>query len=110
MEKHIMGGISYTLGTDGLYYPDLTLPKGTDYQIGKYGKMRADYLKKRRKSMYQELVFAGKWNEYLHEVDEEGHQRIELLMEQMKIDAGITEQLKTTGHAEEIVLKEIVNC
>ncbi len=28
MEKHIMGenGISYTLGEDGLYYPDLYLP------------------------------------------------------------------------------------
>ncbi len=30
MEKHIMGenGISYTLGEDGLYYPDLYLPEG----------------------------------------------------------------------------------
>ena len=29
MEKHIMGenGISYTLGEDGLYYPDLYLPE-----------------------------------------------------------------------------------
>lgn len=43
MEKHIMGenGISYTLGADGLYYPDLTLPKGTEYTIGRYGRMRA---------------------------------------------------------------------
>ena len=29
MEKHIIGenGISYILGEDGLYYPDLQLPK-----------------------------------------------------------------------------------
>ena len=123
MEKHIMGenGISYTLGADGLYYPDLMLPKGTDYQIRKYGRTRADYIKKRRKSMYYELVFAGKWNEYLHEIDEECNQKIEALMEQMKADAGITEQLKTTDQmkwvglmnnlknaAEEIVLTEIV--
>ena len=32
MEKHIMGenGISYTLGEDGLYYPDLYLPEETE--------------------------------------------------------------------------------
>ena len=38
MEKHIMGenGISYTLGEDGMYYPDLYLPEETEYPIGKY--------------------------------------------------------------------------
>lgn len=47
MKKHIVGenGISYTLGKDGLYYPDLKLPDGTDYPIGKYGHMREKYLK-----------------------------------------------------------------
>ena len=36
MEKHIMGenGISYTLGEDGLYYPDLYLQEETEYSIG----------------------------------------------------------------------------
>lgn len=71
--------------------------------------------------MYLELVFAGKWNEYLHEVDEECHQRIEVLVEQMKAGAGATEQLKATDQmkwvglmnnlknaAEEVVLRELV--
>ena len=42
MEKHIMGenGISYTLEEDGLCYPDLYLPEGTEYPIGKYGILR----------------------------------------------------------------------
>ena len=46
MEKHIMGenGISYTLGEDGLYYPDLYLPEETEYPIGKYGMLRKIYL------------------------------------------------------------------
>ena len=32
MGKHIIGenGISYTEGTDGIYYPDLKLPEGED--------------------------------------------------------------------------------
>ena len=123
MKKHIIGenGISYTLGEDGLYYPDLILPKGTDYQIGRYGRMRAEYLKKHHHAMYLELLFAGKWNEYLHGVDEECYERLELLMEQMKAGAGVTEELKATEQmkwvglmnnlkhcAEEIVLKEFV--
>ena len=125
LEKYITeeNGISYTLGAAGLYYPDLILPKGTNYPIGKYGGMRADYLEEHRHSMYLELVFAGKWNEYLHGIDEECHQRIEILVEQMKAGAGITEQLKATDQmkwvglmnnvrnvAEKIVLAEFVYC
>lgn len=124
MEKYSMGdnGISYTLGADGLYYPDLTLPKGIDYPIGRYGRMKANYLKEYHHSMYMELVFAGKWNEYLNEVDEECHHRIDVLMEQMKSGAGITEQLKATDQmkcvgfmnnlknaAEKTVVKELLN-
>ena len=54
MEKHIMGenGISYSLGEDGLYYPDLYLPEETRYPIGKYGMMRRTYLKEHRQAMY----------------------------------------------------------
>ena len=73
MEKHIMGenGISYTLGEDGLYYPDLYLPEETEYPIGKYGMLRKTYLKEHRKGLYLELVIAGKLNEHLHQIDEE---------------------------------------
>ena len=73
MKKHIMGenGISYTLGEDDLYYPDLYLPEETEYPIGKYGMLRKSYLKEHRKGLYLELVLSGKLNEHLHQVDEE---------------------------------------
>lgn len=123
LEKHIIGenGISYTLGEDGLYYPDLELPEGTHYEIGKYGLMRWEYLKNHRRGEYIKLLMEGKLNEYLHEVDEECHESVELLMEQMKAGVGITEELKATDQmkwvglmnnvksaAEEIVAKEII--
>ncbi|SHK84087.1 TnpV protein [Hespellia stercorisuis] len=123
MEKHIMGekGLSYTLGEDGLYYPDLKLTEGTHYQIGRYGRMRKDFLKEHRNSVYMELLLGGKLNEYLHGIDEECYQRVELLIEQMKAGAGVTEDLKASDQmrwvglmnnlknaAEEIVLKEMV--
>ena len=79
MEKHIMGenGISYTLGEYGLYYPNLYLSEETEYPIGKYGMLRKTYLKEHRKGLYLELVFSGKVNEHLHQIDEECHQMME---------------------------------
>lgn len=37
LERNIVGenGIDYTLGDNGLYYPDFELPEGTHYDIGK---------------------------------------------------------------------------
>ena len=123
MEKHIIGenGIRYTLGTDGLYYPDLELPEGTHYKIGKYGRMWWEYLKTRRKGEYIGLLMDGKLNEYLYEVDEACYQRMELLVEQIKTGAGITEELKVSDQmkgvglmnnvrsgAEEAVIRELI--
>lgn len=123
LEKHIIGenGISYTLGEDGLYYPDLQLPEGTHYEIGRYGRMRAEYLKEYHRALYLELLLDGNLNEYLHQMDEECYQMMERLVEQMKAKQGVTEQLKSENQmqwvgmmnnirqcAEEVVLRDIV--
>lgn len=123
MEKHIMGenGISYTLGEDGLYYPDLYLPEETEYLIGKYGMLRKTYLKEQRKGLYLELVLAGKLNEHLYLIDEECNQMMDRLVEQMKEKQGVTEELKMQNQmewvrrlnnikatAEEIVYRNII--
>ena len=113
MEKHIMGenGISYTLGEDGLYYPDLYLPEETEYPIGKYGMLRKSYLQEHRKGLYLELVLAGKLNKHLHQIDEECNQMMDRLVEQMKEKhqmAWVREMNNIRACAEEIVEKEIV--
>ena len=123
MEKHIIGenGISYTLGADGLYYPDLKLLEGTHYEIGRFGRMRWEYLKNHRRGEYIRLLMDGKLNEHLHEVEEECYERIELLVEQMKAGAGITEELKARDQmkwvrlmnnvrssVEEIIIRELI--
>ena len=89
--------IVYHLAEDGCYYPDLGIPEGTHYSIGKYGLMRWEYLLTNCRSEYIRLLLDGKLNEYLHEVDEECHARVELLVEQMKAGAGITEELKAAN-------------
>ena len=123
MKKHIIGenGISYTLGEDGAYSPDLGLAEGTDYTIGKYGRMRRKYLQEYREVEYLRLFLHGGLNEHLHSVDEECEQRMEVLIEQMMERWGVNEHLKAENQmewvgrmnnircsAEEIVLKEIV--
>ena len=123
MKKNIIGenGISYTLGEDGLYYPDWQIPEGTHYDIGKYGRMRWEYLKNHCRGEYINLLMNGRLNEYVHEVDTQCYERLELLVEQMKAGAGITEELKAADQmkwvglmnnvrslAEEIVLKELI--
>ena len=116
-------GFEYRLAKDGMYYPVLELPEGTNYDIGKYGIMRCEYLQIYKREQYIRLFVSGKLNEHLHEVDEECSEMVSHLMEQMKPGAGVTEDLKVTdpiqwvrfmnslkSAAEEIVLKEKVFC
>lgn len=90
-------GIVYRMAKDGCYYPDLRLSEGTHYNIGKYGLMRWEYLQTNCRREYFRLLMNGKLNEYLHEVDEECHARVELLVKQMKAETGITEELKVAS-------------
>lgn len=120
-EVIVENGIVYRLGEHDLYYPNLGIPEGTQYNIGKYGIMRWEYLKTNHREKYLRLFLDGKLNEHLHEVDEECHARVKLLVEQMKAGAGITEELKVIEQmkwvglmnnvkstAEEIVLKDLI--
>lgn len=122
LEKVIVeNGITYVLGEDDIYYPDLQLPEGTNYNIGKFGHMRCEYLKEFKHGYYMELLLDGRLNEYLHDIDEECHEMLDRIVEQMKVKQGVTEQLKAENQmlwvgkmnniiacAEEIVVREVV--
>lgn len=123
LERHIVGenGIGYTLGEDDLYYPDLSLPEGTHYAIGRYGRMRGEYLREYRHGFYLKLLTSGRLNEYLHQTDEECYQMMDRLVEQMKMKQGVTERLKAENQmlwvgkmnsirccAEEVVIRKLV--
>ena len=114
-----MGG-TYTLGADGMYYPDLALPEEEPH-YGKYGRMRLQHLKEHHKVLYNTLLLDGKLVEHLNEVDDTANQRMELLTLQMQEHQGINEALKGCDQmawvgamnnirnaAEEIVLSELI--
>ncbi|MFI3211733.1 MAG: TnpV protein [Eubacteriales bacterium] len=123
LAKHMVAenGISYTLGEDGLYYPDLVIPKDTNYPIRKYGHMRERFLKEHRHWKYIDLIMRGELNTHLHQVDEECFERVERMVEQLKVQHGVTEELKMKDPmqwvgmmnnlhhmAEEVVLRDVV--
>lgn len=123
MEKSIfeqMGG-TYTLGADGMYYPDLRVPKEEPAHYGKYGRMHMAFLQKHQRGMYLKLLLAGKLTAYLNEIDNAAREQVEPLIRQMAAKQGVTESLKATNQmawvgamnqikhsAEEIVLNELI--
>lgn len=95
LEKTITeNGITYSLGADELYYPVLEIPEGTHYNIGKFGRMKGEFLKIYQHSQYMKLLLSGELNQYLHEFEDECNDMMERNMEQMKLKEEVTEDLK----------------
>lgn len=86
--------ITYTEKGNGIYYPNLTLPTGTTYSIGKYGRVYLDYLKKYRRGTYTTLLTENRLNEYLHQVDIEAREMVLKITEEIAVSHGIDEHLK----------------
>ena len=93
-----MGG-TYTLGEDGIYYPDLVLGEDTPH-YGKYGSMRKRYLQQHRAALYAQLVLEGKLVAHLNKVDDICNERIEQVANAMAEVEGITETLKANDQME----------
>ncbi len=106
---------------NGLYYPDLALPKQTNYPLGKYAKLRLDFMKKHRRGTYTTLLTEGRLNEYLHEIDLQAHTMLNDIIPRLAKERGIDETLKAhdalqwvaemsniKASVEEIVLHEII--
>lgn len=93
-------GIEYIKQGD-YYLPNLVLaPKETNYTIGKYGRMKLNYLKNHKKAEYIILFMDGKLNRYLHEIDIDCEDRIKTIISQLVKQENVTEELKATNQME----------
>ena len=90
--------LSYTLHGD-YYLPDLEINE-EEPTYGKYGIMRKQFLKEHRSARYQYLVLTGKLTEHLNQVDKEVREKVEILVEQMAEQWGVTEELKMQDQME----------
>ena len=117
--KKSINNMNYVLVGD-YYIPDLKLPH-EERPIGKYGRMHREYLKEHNPMMFNDLVLDGQIWTYLADLNEQAQERLSLIVEQMKVAEGVTEELKASdqmawvramnsiyNRAEEIVLNEIV--
>ena len=110
---------NYTLVGD-YYIPDIALPE-ENRPIGKWGRMHREYLKEHHPILFNDLVLSGQLWTYLADLNEQTQERLSLIIEQMKVSEGVTEELKATdqmawvgamnsirNRAEEIILQEMI--
>ena len=112
-------GIEYTKQGD-YYMPNLVLEK-EKIMLNKYGRMRLKFLKENRKAEYTIMFVNGTLNKHLKEIQEKAQERIDLIIEQLKQQNNLTEEMKNTDQlywvsmmnnfkstAEEIILNELI--
>ena len=102
------------------FIPDLELPQETR-PIGKWGRMHREYLREYKPIQYNCLLLSGELWTYLADLNEQAQDRLERMIDQMKMAEGVTEELKAAdpmawvqhmnnirARAEEIVRKELI--
>ena len=112
--------ISYIKKGDYLL-PDLILENKKQYNIGKYGLLRLNYIKKYKLGLYFDLLVNDNLNEYLHNIDTTVMEKVQKLITELAQKENINEQLKENNQmlwvskmnnikniAEEIILKEYI--
>ena len=80
--------------------PCLTISAEKEQPIGTWGQRHLDYLKKYRKVTYINLLTSGRLNAYLADIDRQAQERFKRLIEGLKQEQGITEQLKAENALE----------
>ena len=100
-----MGG-TYTLGADGIYYPNLV---STDEEPH-YGMMRKTYLKEHRPAIYSRYMLEDRLIEHRNVLDEEAQEK-QGIVEEIKANDPM-EWVRAVNNfqnvVEEIVSKELV--
>ena len=112
--------ISYTKKGDYLL-PNLILKDKEQFNIGKYGLLRLQYIKKYKLGLYFDLLVNDTLNEYLHDIDIIVMEKMQSLIKELAEKENINEKLKQDNQmlwvskmnnikniAEEIILKEYI--
>ena len=113
-------GIEYIKCGD-YYLPNLVMPPRKNIRIGRYGRMRARFLKENKKAEYSIMLIDNTLQDHLIEVDITANERYDLLMKQFAKKENVTEELKAKNQmewvqkmnniknsVEEIILKELI--
>ena len=115
-----MNELTYTSSGDYLI-PELNLTAQPQAPLGKYGRMRKNYLKEHRPVRWNSLLLSETLYPHLREIDETANRRLEQMMPELMQSAGVTEELKASdpmkwvglmnslkAQAEETILAELI--
>ena len=111
-----------TYHKEGDYWiPNLCLPKQPNGNIGKYGRLRLNYLKNFDISFYTELLISGTLKQHLLDIDNDASNKVNLLIKNFAKAENVNELLKEhhqmewvqamnniKNRAEEIILNKII--
>ena len=102
------------------YIPDIRLPE-ENRPIGRWGRMHRDYLMEHNTIRFNDLCLSGELWTYLAGLNEQAQSRLELIIEQLKVAEGVTEDMKAANQmawvgamnsirnrAEEIIKHELI--
>ena len=119
-EKIIENGIEYVKNGD-YYFPNLPVLDNKIYNIGKYGRLHAKFIKENYRAIYSMKMLNGTWLAYLEEIDASAKEMVDMLIKDMATKQGITERLKAKDQmawvgamnniryiAEEIVFADLI--
>ena len=83
--------------------------------------MHRDYLEQNHPIRFDDLVLSGQLWTYLADLNEQAQERLSLIIDQLKVSEGVTEELKAANQmswvgamnsirnrAEEIILRELI--
>ena len=88
-------GIEYKLVGD-YYIPNLVLKQEKKIILNKYSRARLKFLKENKKAEYTIMFMDGTLNKHLKEIQETATKRIELIVEQLRNQNNLTEEMKNT--------------
>ena len=124
MEKFITDertGLRYELVEDYYLIAGEDEPEGRP--IGIWGQRHLRYIRKRKVSLYANLLTTGKLNDYLADINEQAEAMFSQLVKQLSEKEGVTEALKAENQmlwvqrmnnirsaAMEIVSSELIYC
>ena len=99
--------------------PNINLSYDTSITLGKYGRLRWQYLQENASMLYNDLILTEQLFPHLHEIEEIAHQRLEIvqnqLLEKDPPPDKETHQLEWVQHmnaikaqAEEMIFSELI--
>ena len=107
------------------YLTNIVMPEESkeikEKDIGKYGRLRLNFLKEHKRVLYQELLLNNKLHEYLVKKNGEAQTKVKALINELAKEENVDEKLKAENQlkwvqkmnniknrAEEIVCNEII--